>query len=85
MQGWLAMRLDGGCGCAESSAMANIWKAAASGDLAEVKRLVGQEPGLLNAQEYWILGGTPLMSASKKGHVGGALAARQGGGRQRAE
>jgi ankyrin repeat protein len=50
--------------------MVNIWDAAESGDLAEVQRLVGEDPGLLEAQEDWPLGGTPLMFASKGGHVG---------------
>jgi uncharacterized protein len=46
----------------------SIWHAAAAGDLAEVKRLVRQEPGLLNA-EYGDSGMTPLMLASEKGHL----------------
>jgi ankyrin repeat protein len=62
------MGLDGGCGCAGSSAM-SIWDAVKSGDLAEVERLVGQDPGLLDAKDaegWW----TPLMYASEGGHVG---------------
>jgi hypothetical protein len=35
------MRLDGGYGCAGSSAMADIWEAVEEGDLSEVERLVG--------------------------------------------
>jgi ankyrin repeat protein len=46
-----------------------IWKAARSGDLAEVERLVGQDPGLLNAGDAWV-GWTPLILASRGGHVG---------------
>jgi hypothetical protein len=30
--------------------MVNIWDAAEAGDLAEVERLVGQDPGLLDAK-----------------------------------
>jgi hypothetical protein len=41
-----------------------IWRAARAGDRAEVQRLVGQDPGLLNAKDD--LGWTPLMSASDK-------------------
>jgi hypothetical protein len=62
------MGLDGGCGCAGSSAVADIWAAAKAGDLAEVQQLVGQDPGLLNAGDGddW----TPLMHASPMGHMG---------------
>jgi ankyrin repeat protein len=48
--------------------MPGIWLAAIWGDLAELQRLVGQDPGLLDAT----LGGrmrTPLMLASAEGHV----------------
>jgi ankyrin repeat protein len=48
--------------------MEGIWGAAQKGDLGEVERLVGQDPGLLNAKG---LGGrTPLMWASREGHLG---------------
>jgi ankyrin repeat protein len=45
-----------------------IWDAAEAGDLAEVQRLVGHDPRLLNAQDphAW----TPLMWASRGGHMG---------------
>jgi ankyrin repeat protein len=59
---------DDGCGCAESSAMVNIWRAAEAGDVGEVERLVGQDPGLLDAGDG--AGTTPLMWASMRGHVG---------------
>jgi hypothetical protein len=62
------MRLDGGCGCAGSSAMADIWEAAKAGDVGEVERLLGQDPGLLDAGDG--SGRTPLMWASMRGHVG---------------
>jgi uncharacterized protein len=46
-----------------------IWAAAEEGDLAEVERLVGHDPGLLNARHSF--GDmTPLMYASSNGHVG---------------
>jgi uncharacterized protein len=45
-----------------------IWRAVGAGDLAEVERLVGQHPGLLNAGDN--LRVTPLMIASREGHVG---------------
>jgi hypothetical protein len=47
--------------------MDDIWRAAQAGDLGEVERLVGQDPGLLNAKDH---GMTPLMHASGRGHVG---------------
>jgi hypothetical protein len=51
--------------------MANIWQAAREGDLAEVQRLVGDDPGLLDApDEDSLFRVTPLMIASKEGHVG---------------
>jgi hypothetical protein len=61
--------LDGGCVCAGSSAVAGMWQAANYGDTAEVERLVGQDPGLLNARTD-LEGMTPLMLASREGHVG---------------
>jgi ankyrin repeat protein len=48
----------------------SIWHAAKAGDLAEVKRLVGLDPGLLNAGDGPAFQKTPLMWASEKGHVG---------------
>jgi uncharacterized protein len=45
-----------------------IWEAARRGDLAEVERLMGQHPALLNARDG--LGCTPLMFASRHGRVG---------------
>jgi ankyrin repeat protein len=47
--------------------MDDIWGAAGAGDLAEVQRLVGQDPGLLNAKgsNTW----TPLVRAAEGGHV----------------
>jgi hypothetical protein len=47
--------------------MGDIWRAASAGDLAEVERLVGHDPGLLDAKRG---GWTPLMYASEEGHVG---------------
>jgi hypothetical protein len=46
-----------------------IWKAAYDGDLAEVQRLVREDPGLLTATEPQTLGFTPLLAASTMGHV----------------
>jgi uncharacterized protein len=48
--------------------MPNIWRAAGDGDVGEVERLVGQDPGLLNARDgdRW----TPLMWASREGRWG---------------
>jgi ankyrin repeat protein len=48
--------------------MADIWQAAYDGDLAEVERLVGHDPGLLDAKDEQH-GQTPLMGASFKSHV----------------
>jgi uncharacterized protein len=45
-----------------------IWRAAKKGDLAEVERLVGQDPGLLDAGDAYCR--TPLVLASEQGHVG---------------
>jgi hypothetical protein len=45
-----------------------IWGAAEAGDLAEVQRLVGQDPRWLNATNYYHTW-PPLMYASKQGHV----------------
>jgi hypothetical protein len=52
----------------QGQAPMSIWGAAVAGDLAEVERLVGQDPGLLDAQNA--NGSTPLMAASMDGHVG---------------
>jgi ankyrin repeat protein len=49
--------------------MIDICRAAYDGDLAEVERLVGQDPGLLSARSGG-LRPTPLRFASMKGHVG---------------
>jgi hypothetical protein len=46
-----------------------IWRAAYDGGVREVDRLVGQNPGLLNAKDERY-GQTPLMRASREGHVG---------------
>jgi ankyrin repeat protein len=62
------MVLDGGCWCAGSSAISNIWRAAKAGDVGEVERLVGQDPGLVDATDSD--GWTPLMFAAEEGHVG---------------
>jgi ankyrin repeat protein len=48
--------------------MEGIWEAAKAGDLAEVERLVDQDPGLLNGKNR--SGMTPLTCASQWGHVG---------------
>jgi ankyrin repeat protein len=48
--------------------MTSIWRASNEGNLAEVERLVGQDPGLLNAGGRH--GHTPLILASERGHVG---------------
>jgi ankyrin repeat protein len=48
--------------------MGDIWEAAKAGDVGEVERHVGQDPGLLNAGDR--LSWTPLMWASREGHVG---------------
>jgi hypothetical protein len=47
--------------------MANVWEAARRGDVGEVERFVGQDPGLLDAWDF--LGRTPLIWASERGHV----------------
>jgi ankyrin repeat protein len=47
--------------------MAGIWGAAEAGDLAEVQRLVGQDPGLLSARDSYEW--TPLMRAASEGRV----------------
>jgi ankyrin repeat protein len=49
-------------------ATVGIWRAAWKGDLDEVKRLVGQDPGLLDAKDG--KGKTPLMEAFTGGDVG---------------
>jgi ankyrin repeat protein len=48
--------------------MSNIWRAAKRGDLDEVKRLLGHDPGLLNAKDR-TKDATPLMWASWWGRV----------------
>jgi ankyrin repeat protein len=48
--------------------MLEIQVAARTGKLAEVKRLVGQDPSLVNAKNRHI-GTTPWMDASMGGHV----------------
>jgi ankyrin repeat protein len=47
--------------------MANIWEAAKAGDVGEVERLLGQDPGVLNVTDDG--GCTPLMRACEGGHV----------------
>jgi uncharacterized protein len=48
--------------------MVDIWEAAREGDVGEVQRLVGQDPGLLDAGgDEWT---TPLICASIFGHLG---------------
>jgi ankyrin repeat protein len=47
-----------------------IWRAAKDGNLTVVERLVGRDPGLLDAKAPMDRGRTPLMWASSKGHVG---------------
>jgi uncharacterized protein len=49
--------------------MVDIWHAARFGHLAEVQRLVGHDPGLLNARREG-RGSTPLMLACHGGRVG---------------
>jgi ankyrin repeat protein len=49
-------------------AMGDIWRAAEAGDVGEVERLVGQDPSLLDANTG--RGRTPLIAASRSGHVG---------------
>jgi uncharacterized protein len=53
-----------------TSAMEGIWRAAKNGDLAEVERLLGQDPGLLSAKEEGFLTRTPFMWAPRGGHAG---------------
>jgi uncharacterized protein len=62
------MRRDGGCGCAGSIAMGDIWRAARVGDVDEVEWLVGQDSRLLNARDEF--GYTPLVLAAREGHLG---------------
>jgi ankyrin repeat protein len=49
--------------------MADIWGAANAGDLGEVQRLVGGDPGLRDAVARNVLGRTPLMLASEGAHI----------------
>jgi ankyrin repeat protein len=46
----------------------SVWDAAKAGDLAEVQRLVGQDPRLLHAKHAF-RGPTPLMFAAGAGHL----------------
>jgi uncharacterized protein len=55
-------------GVCRLSAMTSIWRAVEAGDLAEVERLVGQDPDLLDVR---VAGDcTPLILASEGGRVG---------------
>jgi hypothetical protein len=56
-----------GPGCAGLSTM-TIWRAAGKGDLAELERLLGHDRDLLEAGDCHA--DTPLMWASREGHVG---------------
>jgi hypothetical protein len=47
--------------------MDDMWAAVAAGDVGEMERLVGEDPGLVNARIG--RGYTPLMLASLKGHM----------------
>jgi uncharacterized protein len=47
--------------------MEGVWEAAEDGNLGEVQRLVGEDPGLLNARDEY--DETPLSYASIHGHV----------------
>jgi hypothetical protein len=49
--------------------MGDIWRAARDGDVGEVERLLGHDPGLLNAKGGDWRRMTPLMWASQGGHV----------------
>jgi uncharacterized protein len=50
--------------------MGDIWRAARGGNLAEVVRMVGEDPGRLNAKApLWHLDRTPLMFSSQGGRV----------------
>jgi ankyrin repeat protein len=48
--------------------MSDIWDAAEAGDLAEVQRLIGEDPSRVNSTRG-PYGPTPLMSASRAGQV----------------
>jgi ankyrin repeat protein len=54
--------------CTGSSAMMTIWRAAENGDMDRVEWLVRQDRGSLNARDRWNT--TPVMLASREGHVG---------------
>jgi uncharacterized protein len=54
-------------GCPGSSAIYKFWRAVDAGDVGEVERLVGQDPGLLEAKDGD--GMTPLVCASRAGHM----------------
>jgi ankyrin repeat protein len=62
------MRLDGGCWCVGAGAMGDTWQAAEQGDLGKVQRLVGKDPGLLNAKHGQVAM-TPLVCACYDGHL----------------
>jgi uncharacterized protein len=47
--------------------MNGLWGAAEAGDLAEVQRLIGEDPSLLNDRDYY--NRTPLMLAAGNGHM----------------
>jgi hypothetical protein len=64
----LACGLTVAVGVQGQAAMSNIWLAAKDGNLGEVERLVGQDPGLLNVKHAFN-GWTPLMPASILGRV----------------
>jgi ankyrin repeat protein len=71
LSGEVAWGLTVAFGCVPgSSAMddMDIWAAVEAGDVGEVERLVGQDPGLLNATGDESL--TPLMIVAAEGHVG---------------
>jgi ankyrin repeat protein len=48
--------------------MADIWRAARDGNLAEVERLVGEDPSRVNAKQECSMA-TPLSSAAEEGHI----------------
>jgi ankyrin repeat protein len=67
-RGGKGMRLNTSCRCTGSGAMEGILEAVRDGDLTEVERLIGQDPGQLETRGA--VGWTPLMWASAEGHVG---------------
>jgi uncharacterized protein len=62
---WGLMVAVGGAGL---SAMERIWNVALDGDVDEMERLVGQDPGLLDARDR--MGWTPLLYVSEDGNMG---------------